>query len=461
MPALVQTLQRPPDGFDVGGVHRPVGVVHVDPEADPPCQVLPIPDVSPDGHAASLVELGDPERLDVALAGRSDLLLHFDLDRQAVTVPSGLAVHEVAGHRAVARVDVLERAGDRVADVRLGVRRRRSVVEDPLRGALALRERTREDVGLVPEREDRAARARGTAPSDRPAGTGGLRRSPSARLPTRETPRPRFARTRREAPRYHLACGTPHGIPPLTAAFTACRCHGRTRLRLLRAGDRLGSGRGSGRMSARCSAPGSHRPRLALAPPSPRRVPVVACRVHATHVGSVTVRVMPRSGRTAWRPRPTGSWCARRPRAAAPGDTCFRRVDPPPGPALPREGLRAGRHDGRPSAATTPGSMTCAGSRKDGLMRQRATLRPHAAGQAHREGARGAPRPPLGGARRTSSRSSPRSSRNLSRQRNRTCQVTSGSTTSPRTPGPRRSSGRRISRSRTTCATSCGRSTVR
>lgn len=51
-------------------------------------------------------------------------------------------------------------------------------------------------------------------------------------------------------------------------------------------------------MSARGSAPGSHRPRLALAPRSPRRVPIVACRVHATRVGSVKVHVVPRSERT-------------------------------------------------------------------------------------------------------------------------------------------------------------------
>lgn len=48
-------------------------------------------------------------------------------------------------------------------------------------------------------------------------------------------------------------------------------------------------------MRAGGSAPGSHRPRLAPAPRSPPRVPVVACAGHATRMAGLTVRVSPRS----------------------------------------------------------------------------------------------------------------------------------------------------------------------
>jgi uncharacterized protein YggU (UPF0235/DUF167 family) len=57
-------------------------------------------------------------------------------------------------------------------------------------------------------------------------------------------------------------------------------------------------------MYAGRSAPGSHRPRLALALRSLRRVPVVACRVHATHVGRLRVRVIPRSRKTGVEAKP-------------------------------------------------------------------------------------------------------------------------------------------------------------
>ena len=51
-------------------------------------------------------------------------------------------------------------------------------------------------------------------------------------------------------------------------------------------------------MRAGGSAPGSHRPRLAPAPRSPPRVPVVACAGHATRMAALAVRVSTRSHRT-------------------------------------------------------------------------------------------------------------------------------------------------------------------
>ena len=45
-PALVQLLERPPHRLDVLGVHRPVGVGHVDPEADPLGEPFELVDVA-------------------------------------------------------------------------------------------------------------------------------------------------------------------------------------------------------------------------------------------------------------------------------------------------------------------------------------------------------------------------------------------------------------------------------
>ncbi len=234
--------------------------------------------------------------------------LHFDLDRETVTVPAGLPMDVVAGHRAVSRVHVLERPRESVADVRLRVGRRRAVVEDPLRRALALRERSVEYVGFVPEPQDPTAPAPGSAPWDRPARTRGLRRSPSVVLHDSNASSSPAARTRREPRGTTSLAGRlaatdrsrPRSRPAAVTGGPACASHGPRP---------AGSGRGSGRMFARRSAPGSHRPRLARALPSPRRVPVVAFRVHATPRGERDGprRSLDRIGRR-WSCRPAGSW---------------------------------------------------------------------------------------------------------------------------------------------------------
>ena len=124
-------LQRPPDRLDVGGVHRPVGLAHVDPVAHPLGHLLEEVDVPLHRLAAAGVELGDAVRLDVGLAGEAELLLDGELDRQAVAVPAGLAVDLVALHRLEAREDVLERPRLDVVGAGAAVRGGRALEEGP------------------------------------------------------------------------------------------------------------------------------------------------------------------------------------------------------------------------------------------------------------------------------------------------------------------------------------------
>ena len=152
--ALVPELaQRPPDRLDVVVLERDVGVVEVDPEADPLGQPVPLLDVLEHRGAAALVELGDPVLLDLLLGGDTQLFFDLELDRQAVAVPAGLARHPVAAHRPVARVDVLEDSGEDVVGAGTAVRRRRPLVEAPDLGSLAVGERAVEDVALAPARQ--------------------------------------------------------------------------------------------------------------------------------------------------------------------------------------------------------------------------------------------------------------------------------------------------------------------
>ena len=208
------------------------------------------------------------------------------------------------------------------------------------------------------------------------------------------------------------------GARPLTAAVTAPRCHGRgPAASTAGAGHPApGSGSGSGRMFAEGLAPGSHRPRLASAddlrysfPSSPWRACYTSHGDH--HVRSLPIRPDGVDG-PGRRRGPRG------PRGAARGTR----------PVLPSLDHGRGTTEARPRKS----SLTC------GAWTPR---------RAERD-------------RSWTTSSSPRSRRIPSRSH--AVGFTSGDvglTTSRPTPAPPRSSARRTSRSRTTSATSCTRST--
>ena len=75
----------------------------------------------------------DAVGFDLFLGVDAQLFADLDLDRQAVRVPAGFALAEVAAHRLVAREEVLDRPRQAVAGVRHAVGRRRAFVEDELR----------------------------------------------------------------------------------------------------------------------------------------------------------------------------------------------------------------------------------------------------------------------------------------------------------------------------------------
>ncbi len=153
--ALVEDLlERPPDGLHVGRVHGAVGLVEVDPVAHPVGELDEGVGVAGHRLAALGVELGDAVRLDVLLAGEAELLLDGEFDREAVTVPAGLAGDVVALHRPVPGEDVLEDAGLDVVGTGHAVGGRRALVEDPLGAALGLLKAALEDLVVLPERQD-------------------------------------------------------------------------------------------------------------------------------------------------------------------------------------------------------------------------------------------------------------------------------------------------------------------
>src|SRR5680860_338300 len=132
----VDLLQCPPDRFDVGRVHRAVGVLGVDPVTHPLGHLFEPIHVAQHRLTTLRVELGHAVRLDVALAGEAELLLDGELDRQPVAVPTALAVDLETLHRLEPREDVFEDAGLDVVGSGEAVRRGGPLVERPRRGAL-------------------------------------------------------------------------------------------------------------------------------------------------------------------------------------------------------------------------------------------------------------------------------------------------------------------------------------
>src|SRR4029079_4789517 len=146
-------LERPPDRLAVVVGQLVVRIVGIDPDTDALGALVPLVDVAQHRLAALGVELGDAVPLDVVLVVEAELLLDLELHRQAVAVPAGLARDVVAAHRAVAREDVLEDAGEDVVRARPAVRGRRALVEDARRRALAAADRLVEYVALAPALE--------------------------------------------------------------------------------------------------------------------------------------------------------------------------------------------------------------------------------------------------------------------------------------------------------------------
>ena len=124
-------LEAPPHRLDVGRVHRPVRLVHVDPVAHSLGELAEGVDVAGDGFTALGVEGLDAVLLDVGLAGEPQLLLDGQLDRQAVAIPAGLAVDAESLHGLEAGEDVLEDASLDVVGTRLTVGGRWTLEEGP------------------------------------------------------------------------------------------------------------------------------------------------------------------------------------------------------------------------------------------------------------------------------------------------------------------------------------------
>src|SRR5512141_846065 len=126
---VVQRLERPPHTLYVVVRVRDVRIAVVEPVTDALAQLFPVGAVFPDTFAAKLVELLDADLFDLLLAGDAKLLLYFDLDGKAVSVPACLARNVKSAHRTMAAEQILDRPREDVMNSRASVRRRRPFEE--------------------------------------------------------------------------------------------------------------------------------------------------------------------------------------------------------------------------------------------------------------------------------------------------------------------------------------------
>jgi hypothetical protein len=141
----------PPHAFDVAVMVGNIGVFHVQPVGNALGHVLPFAQIFPDALLALQDEGLDAVGFDIRLAGQPQRLFHLQLDGQAVGVPAGDAQHVFSLHGVVAGYQVLDGAGDDVADVRLAVGGRRSVIKGEPLAPVPMMEAFFHDPMLLPE----------------------------------------------------------------------------------------------------------------------------------------------------------------------------------------------------------------------------------------------------------------------------------------------------------------------
>ena len=128
-PFLPDFVKSPPYRLDIIILISNIRVLHVSPEAYHIGEFLPHALVLPNGLTALLDKRLNAVLLNLLLAVQSQKLLNLQLYRQAVGIPASLAENLLALHGLVTRQHILDDAGQHMADVRLAVGSRRTIVK--------------------------------------------------------------------------------------------------------------------------------------------------------------------------------------------------------------------------------------------------------------------------------------------------------------------------------------------
>ena len=153
-PFVRHLLYRPPHGLDISVVVSNVRVLHVRPVTYAVGHDLPLVLILPHRLLALFDEGLDAVLLYLLLAVDAEHLLHFQLNGQPVSVPTGFPADIVPLHGLVTRDYILHDTGEDVADMRLAVGGGRTVVKIEALASLILFNALFKDLVFLPERQN-------------------------------------------------------------------------------------------------------------------------------------------------------------------------------------------------------------------------------------------------------------------------------------------------------------------
>ena len=152
-PFFPDLFQSPPDRFDVFVIVSNVRVFHVSPVSDPFRHLFPFALIFPYALFAFLDKRFNAVFFYILLTVHSQKFFHFQLDRESVRIPPRFAQDMFALHRLVTGNDILHDTRKDVPDMRLAVRRRRSVVKREFLAAFVLFHTVFKHMLFFPERD--------------------------------------------------------------------------------------------------------------------------------------------------------------------------------------------------------------------------------------------------------------------------------------------------------------------
>ena len=126
---VINGLQAPPFTLDIVIMVGNIGVLHIHPVAYLIAHLFPLMEVLPHALLALADEGLNAVLLNLGLAVQTQQLFHFQLHRQAVSIPAGLSGDALALHGPEPGEQILNDPGFNVTDVRLAVGRRGAVKE--------------------------------------------------------------------------------------------------------------------------------------------------------------------------------------------------------------------------------------------------------------------------------------------------------------------------------------------
>ncbi len=129
-PFLIKPVQNPPHRLNIVVIQCNIGMVYVNFIAHPFRHFPPKGLVFEHRLPAFLIEGGNAIFFDIPLVVQTQLLFHFDLHRQAVSIPSGLPPDLIALHGPVTADGILQCPGNHMMNPGTPIGSRRSLIEN-------------------------------------------------------------------------------------------------------------------------------------------------------------------------------------------------------------------------------------------------------------------------------------------------------------------------------------------